>query len=67
MGKANLSFTSTSEKPYDRMKMALLFYHKLVADLDLYVANKDIDGHQTIICWQVNNLMIGHKSQKMVK
>jgi hypothetical protein len=61
---------------YGMMKSALLFHHKLVADLrsigfklnpyDPCVANKMIDGHQMTICWHVGNLFIGHKNPAMV-
>jgi hypothetical protein len=54
---------------YAMMKSALLFYHKLVADLtslgykinsdDLCVASKMINGKQTTICWHVGNLFLG--------
>ncbi len=58
------------------MKSALLFYHKLVADLcsigfelnpyDPCVANKMMDGHQMTICWHVDVLFLGHKDPTTV-
>ena len=61
---------------YGMMKSALLFYHKLVADLislgytikphDPCVANKEINGFQMTICWHVDDLFIGHKDPTVV-
>ena len=58
------------------MKSALLFYHKVVADLcsmgfelnpyDPCVANKMMDGHQMTICWHVDNFFLAHKNLKTV-
>ena len=61
---------------YGMMKSALLFYRKLVADLislgfeinpyDPCVANKIINGKQLTICWNVDDLFIGHVDPTVV-
>ena len=58
------------------MKSALLFYHKLVADLtsigykinpyDPCVTNKMFNGKQTTICWHVDDLFLGHADPSFV-
>ena len=55
---------------YGLLRSALLFYQKLVGDLesngfilnpyDPCVANKDIGGKQMMVCWHVNNLKVSH-------
>jgi hypothetical protein len=61
---------------YGMMKSALLFYHKLVADLlsigfeinpyDPCVANKIVNGKQLTICWHVDDLFIGHADSAVI-
>ena len=53
------------------MRSALLFYRKLVGDLEAYgftinpydpcVANMDIDGSQMTVVWHVDDLKVSHK------
>jgi hypothetical protein len=55
---------------YRLLRSALLFYKKLVADLesdvfvlnpyDSCVANKVVDGKQMTVCWHVDNLKVSH-------
>ena len=55
---------------YGLLRSALLFYKKLVADLesdgfvlnpyDSCVANKVVDGKQMTVCWHVDNLKVSH-------
>jgi hypothetical protein len=55
---------------YGLLRSALLFYNKLMADLegngfmlnpyDLCVANKVVDGKQMTVCWHVDNLKVSH-------
>jgi hypothetical protein len=55
---------------YSMMKSALLFYRKLVSELqevgfeinpyDPCVANKTVNGIQMMIRWHVDDLMINH-------
>jgi hypothetical protein len=52
------------------MRSALLFYRKLVANLesdgfvlnpyDLCVANKVVNGKQMTVCWHVDDLKVSH-------
>jgi hypothetical protein len=53
---------------YGLLKSALLFYKKLVTNLesigfkfntyDPYVANKEVNGTQMMVCWHVDNLKV---------
>ena len=55
---------------YGLLRSALLFYQKLVGDLesdgfvlnpyDPCVANKDINGKQMTVCWHVDDLKVSH-------
>jgi len=55
---------------YELLRSALLFYNKLVADLesdgfvlnpyDSCVANKIVDGKQMTVCWHVDDLKVSH-------
>jgi len=55
---------------YGLLRSALLFYQKLVGDLEsngivlnpynTCVANKDIGGKQMTVCWHVDNLKVSH-------
>ncbi len=55
---------------YGLLRSALLFYNKLVADLesdgfmlnpcDSCVANKVVDGKQMTVCWHVDDLKVSH-------
>ncbi len=55
---------------YGLLRSALLFYKKLVADLesvgfklnpyDPCVANKTINGTQMTVCWHVDDLKVSH-------
>jgi hypothetical protein len=55
---------------YGLLRSALLFYQKLVGDLesngfvlnpyDPCVANKDINGNQMTVCWHVDDLKVSH-------
>jgi hypothetical protein len=55
---------------YGLLRSALLFYKKLVADLesdgfvlnpyDLCLANKVVDGKQVTVCWHVDDLKASH-------
>ena len=55
---------------YGLLRSALLFYNKLVANLesngfvlnpyDSCVANKVVDGKQMTVCWHVDNLKVSH-------
>jgi hypothetical protein len=55
---------------YGLLRSALLFYRKLVADLesngfklnpyDACVANKTVNGKQMTICWHVDDLKVSH-------
>ncbi len=61
---------------YGMMKSALLFYRKLVSELqemgfeinpyDPCVANKTVNGTQMTIRWHVDDLMISHLSQSKI-
>ncbi len=61
---------------YGMMKSALLFYRKLVSELqemgfeinpyDPCVANKTVNRSQMTIRWHVNDLMISHLSQEKI-
>ena len=74
-GKSVL-YVKLEKAVYGMMKSALLFYHKLVADLislgytinpyDPCVANKEINGFQMTICWHVDDIIIGHKDPTVV-
>ena len=56
---------------YGLLRSALLFYRKLIRDLqeygfvlnpyDAYVANKDINGQQMTVTWHVEDLKVSHK------
>ena len=56
---------------YGMMRSALLFYRKLVGDLEAYgfkinpynpcVANMDINGSQMTVVWHVDDLKVSHK------
>ena len=56
---------------YGLLRSALLFYRKLIGDLQEYVfvlnpynscvANKDIDGKQMTVTWHVDDLKVSHK------
>ena len=58
---------------YSIIKASLLFYRKLVTDLqshgfklneyDPCVANKDINGHQLTAIWHVDDMMIAHHEE----
>ncbi len=55
---------------YGLLRSALLFYKKLVADLesigfklnpyDPWVVNKEVNGTQMMVCWHVDNLKVSH-------
>ncbi len=55
---------------YGLLRSALLFYKKLVADVerdgfvlnpyDSCVANKNVDGKQMTVCWHVDDLKVSH-------
>jgi hypothetical protein len=55
---------------YGHLRSALLFYNKLVADLegdgfvlnpyDLCVANKAVNGKQMMVCWHIDDLKVSH-------
>jgi len=55
---------------YGILRSALLFYKKLVADLesdgfvlnpyDSCVVNKVVNGKQMTVCWHVNDLKVSH-------
>ncbi len=59
------------------LRSALLFYRKLVADLensglvinpyDPYVANKVINGKQMTVCWHVDDLKVSHMEPEEVR
>jgi hypothetical protein len=59
---------------YGLLRSALLFYKKLVANLesigfklnpyDLCVANKEVNGTQMMVCWHVDNLKVSHVDPK---
>lgn len=61
---------------YSMLKSALLFYRKLVADLqsvgftlnpyDPCVANKTVDGQQLTVLWHVDDIIAAHKSPTVV-
>jgi hypothetical protein len=61
---------------YGMMKSALLFYKKLVGELQSVgfeinpynpcVANKMVNGSQMTIRWHVDDLMISHKKQEEI-
>ena len=56
---------------YGMMHSALLFYRKLVGDLEAYgfkinlynpcVANMEVDGSQMTVVWHVDDLKVSHK------
>ncbi len=58
------------------LRSALLFYRKLVADLesdgfvlnpyDLCVANNVVNGKQMTVCWHVDNLKVSHCNSNQV-
>ena len=55
---------------YGLLRSALLFYKKLVANLesigfklnpyDPCVANKEVNGTQMMVCWHVDDLKVSH-------
>lgn len=57
---------------YGLLRSALLFYKKLVADLEAYgfeinpydpsVATKDINGEQMTVVWHVDDLKVSHRN-----
>ena len=59
---------------YELLRSALLFYKKLVADLesigfklnpyDPCVANKEVNGTQMMVCWHVDDLKVSHVDPK---
>ena len=61
---------------YGLLRSALLFYEKLVKDLedngfeinpyDPCVANKMVGGHQMTVCWHVDDLKVSHKDPKEI-
>jgi hypothetical protein len=61
---------------YGLLRSALLFYRKLVADIqgegfvlnpyDPCVANKDVDGKQMTVCWHVDDLKVSHCDPEQV-
>ncbi len=63
-------YVQLEKEVYGMMKSAILFYQKWVADLmslgftinpyDPCVANKIVNGHQLTVCWDVDDLLIGH-------
>ena len=65
-------YVELNKEFYGIMQAALLFYNKLVKDLisygfklndyDFCVANKNINGHQMTIIWNVDDLMISQKN-----
>ena len=72
VGKNNkpILYVKLRKALYGCLKSALLFYNKLVGDLqdmgftvnpyDPCVANKMVRGKQMTICWHVDNLKISH-------
>jgi hypothetical protein len=63
-------YVKMQKAPYGLLRSALLFYNKLVADLegdgfvlnpyDSCVANKVVDGKQMTVCWHVDDLKVSH-------
>ncbi len=61
---------------YGFLRSALLYYRKLVADLegdefklnpyDPCIANKGINGKQMTVCWYVDNLKVSHLHSNQV-
>ena len=61
---------------YGIMKSALYFYHKLRGDLDSqgfivnpydpYVTNKNVNGSQLTVLWNIDDILMAHKSWKVV-
>jgi hypothetical protein len=61
---------------YGLLRSALLFYRKLVVDLESdgfvlnpynpCVANKVVNGKQMTVCWHVNDLKVSHCNQNQV-
>jgi hypothetical protein len=61
---------------YGLLRNALLFYNKLVADLesngfvlnpyDLCVANKIVNRKQMTVCWHVDDLKVSHSNPAQV-
>ncbi len=59
---------------YGLLRSALLFYKKLVANLDSIgfklnpydpcVVNKEVKGTQMMVCWHMDNLKVLHLDQK---
>jgi hypothetical protein len=74
-GKANL-YVKMQKAIYGLLRSALLFYRKLVANLEcsgfvinLYdpcVANKVINGKQMTVCWYVDDLKVSHMEPEEV-
>jgi hypothetical protein len=68
-GKAIL-YVKMQKALYGLLRSALLFYNKLVANLeddgfvlnpyDSCVANKVVDGKQMTVCWHVDDLKVSH-------
>jgi hypothetical protein len=68
-GKAIL-YVKMQKAIYGLLRSALLFYRKLVADLestgfiinpyDPCIANKVINGEQMTVCWHVDDLKVSH-------
>jgi hypothetical protein len=69
MGTAIL-YIKMQKDIYGLLRSALLFYKKLVANLerigfklnpcDPCVANKEVNGTQLTVCWHVDNLKVSH-------
>ncbi len=63
-------YVKTQKALYGLLRSALLFYKKLVANLesdgfvlnpyDSCMANKVVDGKQMMVCWHVDNLKVSH-------
>ena len=62
---------------YGMMLSSLLFYKHFWKDLEsigfvvnpyeIYAANRDINGHQQIVTWHVDDVKVSHKSSKINK
>jgi hypothetical protein len=74
--KGKILYVQITKAIYGMLVSAMLFYKKLVKDLQAYgfelnpydpcVANKMVDGTQMTVSWHVDDLKVSHKNEKNV-
>ena len=75
-GKQKVLYVHVTKAIYGLLVSAMLFYKKLVSDLQSYgfevnpydpcVANKDVKGNQMTVSWHVDDLKVSHKEPKVI-